>query len=227
MSSSWLAGCIRRRLPAGDGHRIPCPLRESLEGLPTDPRKPRGKRHPLPSPVSEMVAGVASGHGGAQAVAQAAIWDQDVLAGHGCRISPRTGLRVPPSASMLDRLPRLLDADEFEAAPSACLAQAALDPAIPAAYSCRPRRHRLRERAAGHPHRALHHGEFTVSETQRLRTCPSSAASLSWAHRCERTGRPAAGPARRGRARGGPGRERPSPTAPGWPLPYAARPKGG
>ena len=26
--------------------------------------------------------------------------DQDVLAGHGCRISPRTGLRVPPSASM-------------------------------------------------------------------------------------------------------------------------------
>ena len=85
-----------------------------------------------------MVAGVASGHGGAQAVAQAASWDQDVLTGHGCRISPRTGLRVPPSASMLDRLPSLLDADEFEAAPSACLAQAALDPAIPAAYSCPP-----------------------------------------------------------------------------------------
>ena len=111
-------------------------LRESLEGLLTDPRKPRGKRHPLPSPVSVMVAGVASGHGGAQAVAQAAAsWDQDVLAGHGCRISPRTGLRVPPSASMPDRLPRLLDADEFEAALSACLAQAALDPAIPAAYA--------------------------------------------------------------------------------------------
>ena len=56
-----------------------------------------------------------------------------MLAGRGCRIRPRTGLRVPPSAPMLDRLPRLLDADEFEAAPSACLAQAALDPAIPAA----------------------------------------------------------------------------------------------
>ena len=125
-----------------DGHRILVSMRESLEGLLTDPRKPRGKRHPLPSPVSVMVAGVASGHGGAQAVAQAvaqaASWDQDVLAGHGCRISPRTGLRVPPSASMLDRLPRLLDADEFEAAPSAYLAQAALDPAIPAAYSCPP-----------------------------------------------------------------------------------------
>ena len=88
MSSSRLAGCIRRRLPAGDGHRILVSLRESLEGLLTDPRKPRGKRHPLPSPVSVMVAGVASGHGGAQAVAQTASWDQDVLAGHGCRISP-------------------------------------------------------------------------------------------------------------------------------------------
>ena len=59
-------------------------MRERLEGLLTDPRKPRWKRHPLPSLVSVTVAGVASGHGGPQAVAQA---DQDVLAGHGCRIS--------------------------------------------------------------------------------------------------------------------------------------------
>ena len=59
----------RRRAPD------PVSLRESLEGLLTDPRKPRGKRHPLPSPVSVMVAGVASGRGGAQAVAQAASWD--------------------------------------------------------------------------------------------------------------------------------------------------------
>ena len=102
-----------------DGHRIPCPRGSRWRGLLTDPRKPRGKRHPLPSLVSVMVAGVASGHGGALAVAQAASWDQDVLAGHGCRISPRTGLRVPPSASMLDRLPRLLDANEFEAAAAA------------------------------------------------------------------------------------------------------------
>jgi len=36
---------------------------------------------------------------------------------------------------MLDRLPRLLDADEFEAALSACVAQGALDPAIPVAYA--------------------------------------------------------------------------------------------
>ena len=111
-------------------------LRAVLEGRLTDTRKPRGKRHPLPSLVSVLVAGVASGHGGPLAVAQAAAgWDQEVLAAHGCRVSPRTGLRVAPSASMLDRLGKLLDADEFEAALSAAVAAAALDPAIPAAYA--------------------------------------------------------------------------------------------
>jgi predicted transposase YbfD/YdcC len=114
----------------------PVSLRAVLEGRLTDTRKPRGKRHPLPSLVSVLVAGVASAHSGPLAVAQAAAgWDQEVLAAHGCRVSPRTGLRVAPSASMLDRLPRLLDADEFEAALSACVAAAALDPAIPAAYA--------------------------------------------------------------------------------------------
>jgi predicted transposase YbfD/YdcC len=111
-------------------------LRAVLEGRLTDTRKARGKRHPLPSLVSVLVAGVASGHGGPLAVAQAAAgWDQEVLAAHGCRVSPRTGLRVAPSASMLDRLGKLLDADEFEAALSAAVAAAALDPAIPAAYA--------------------------------------------------------------------------------------------
>jgi hypothetical protein len=133
--SSWLTDCIRRHLPAG---AVPDPVsvRAVLEGRLTDPRKARGKRHPLPSLVSVLVAGVASAHGGPLAVAQAAAgWDQEVLAAHGCRVSPRTGLRVAPSASMLDRLPKLLDADEFEAALSAAVAAAALDPAIPAAYA--------------------------------------------------------------------------------------------
>jgi hypothetical protein len=137
VSSSWLTDCIRRRLPAGT---VPDPvsLRGALEGRLTDTRKPRGKRHPLPSLVSAPVAGVASAHSGPLAVAQAAAgWDQEVLAAHGCRISPRTGLRVAPSASMLDRLPRLLDADEFEAALSACVSAAAPDPAIPAARAAR------------------------------------------------------------------------------------------
>jgi predicted transposase YbfD/YdcC len=111
-------------------------LRGALEGRLTDARKARGKRHPLLALVSVLVSGVAAAHSGPAAVAQAAAgWDQEVLAAHGCRISPRTGLRVAPSASMLDRLPKLLDADEFEAALSASLAAAALDPAIPAAYA--------------------------------------------------------------------------------------------
>ena len=111
-------------------------LRESLEGRLTDTRKPRGKRHPLPSLVSVTIGGAAAGHGGPLAVAQAAAgWDQDVLAAHGCRVSARTGLRVPPSASMLGRLHRFLDADELEAALSASVASAAPGPAIPAAYA--------------------------------------------------------------------------------------------
>ena len=142
--SSWLADCIRHHLPAG---AVPDPVsvRAALEGRLTDTRKARGKRHPLPSLVSVMVAGVASAHGGPLAVAQAAAgWDQDVLAAHGCRASPRTGLRVAPSASVLDRLGKLLDADELEAALSAGVAAAALDPAIPAAYAA----HRADEQRA-------------------------------------------------------------------------------
>jgi predicted transposase YbfD/YdcC len=133
--SSWLTDCVRRHLPAGIVPD-PVPLREALEGLLTDPRKARGKRHLLPSLVSVLVAGVAAACSGPLAVAQAAVgWDQGVLAAHGCWVSPRTGLRVAPSASMLDRLPKLVDPDEFEAALTAAVAAAALDPAVPAAYA--------------------------------------------------------------------------------------------
>src|SRR5271169_1542823 len=132
--SSWLASCIRRHLPAWT---VPDPvsLRAALEGRLTDVRKARGKRHPLPSLVSVLVAGLAAACTGPLAVAQAAAgWDQEVLAAHGCWVSPRTGKRAAPSASMLDRLPGLLDADEFEAALTAAVAAIALDPAVPAAY---------------------------------------------------------------------------------------------
>ena len=150
-------------------------LRAVLEGRLTDTRKPRGKRHPLPSLVSVLVAGVASGHGGPLAVAQAAAgWDQEVLAAHGCRVAPRTGLRVAPSASMLDRLGKLLDADEFEAALSAAVAAAALDPAIPAAYAAHRagqqreqeesrRRTRRRRRASGRSGRTAGSGRTRSS----------------------------------------------------------------
>jgi len=79
-----------------------------------------------------LAAGVACGHDGPAAIAQAAAgWDQELLAAHGCRVCPRTGRRVAPSASTLDRLPRLLDADGLEAGLSGCLAAAALGPRVP------------------------------------------------------------------------------------------------
>jgi predicted transposase YbfD/YdcC len=145
-SSSWLAGCIRRHLPDGIAPD-PVSLREALEGRLADKRRPRGKRHPLLSLVSVAVAGTAAALCGPLAIAQAAArWDQEVLAAHGCWVSPRTGLRVAPSASMLDRLGRLLDPDEFEAALTAAVAALALDPAVPAAYAAhRAQRQREQE----------------------------------------------------------------------------------
>jgi hypothetical protein len=142
LASSWLTDLVRRHFPAGTAPD-PVSFREVLEGRLTDVRKPRGKRHPLPSLISVLVAGVAAACTGPLAVAQAARdWSQEVLEAHGCRVSPRTGLRVPPSASMLDRLPKLLDADELEAALTGAVAALALDPAVPAAYAA----HRAEQR---------------------------------------------------------------------------------
>ncbi len=66
----------------------------------------------------------------------AAGWDQEVLAAHGTRRSPRTGAFEPPSASTLGRLPALLDADELEAGLSAWVAPA-LDPRLAARIAAR------------------------------------------------------------------------------------------
>lgn len=137
MDSSWLIGLVRRHLPDGVAPD-PVSLRAALAAWLADPRKCRGIRHSLASLVSVLVAGVACGYRGPLAIAQAAAgWDQGLLAAHGCRVSPVTGLFVAPSASTLDRLPRLLDADGLEAGLSACLAAAALDPQVPARAAAR------------------------------------------------------------------------------------------
>ncbi len=116
----------------------PGPLREVLEARLTDPRKPRGIRHSLGSLVSVLVAGVACGYSSVLAIAGAvAGWDQEVLAAHGTRRSPRTGAFEPPSASTLGRLPALLDADELEAGLTAWVAPAALDPQLAARIAAR------------------------------------------------------------------------------------------
>ena len=161
LPSSWLTDLVRRHFPAGTAPD-PVSFRAVLEGRLTDVRKPRGKRHPLPSLISVLVAGVSAACTGPLAVAQAAKgWSQEVLEAHGCRVSPRTGLRVPPSASMLDRLGKLLDADELEAALTGTVAALALDPAIPAACAA---------------HRAEQQREQEERRKKRKRKPPAAAS---------------------------------------------------
>src|SRR5712691_2614673 len=134
VSSSWLIDCVRCHLPEG-AVPDPVPFRAALEERLSDPRMARGKRHSLSSLVSVLVAAVSAACGGPLAAAQAAAGrDQEVLAAHGCWRSPRTGLLTAPSASVLGRLPDLLDPDAFEAALTGTVAAIALDPAVPAAY---------------------------------------------------------------------------------------------
>ena len=120
MSSSSLVDVVCRHLDAAgvargpDGAQLMLP--DAVAARLRDQRRPQGVRHGLASLVSVLVAGVACGHRSPLAIAQAAAgWGQEVLAGHGCRISPVTGRRVPPSASTLDRLGDHLDPDELEA----------------------------------------------------------------------------------------------------------------
>jgi predicted transposase YbfD/YdcC len=134
---SSLIEAVRRHLGGGE---VPEPgaLRRALAVRLTDSRKRRGIRHELAAAVSVLVAGAACGHGSPLAVAQAAAGrGQELLAGHGCRVSPATGLRVPPSARTLYRIPVIVDADEFEAALTGALADAALDPQVTAAAAAK------------------------------------------------------------------------------------------
>jgi predicted transposase YbfD/YdcC len=137
VDSSSLIELVRRHLPGGTAPD-PVPLRAALAARLGDQRKRRGIRHALASLLSVLVAGVACGLDGPLAIAQAAAgWDQELLAAHGCRRSPATGLLAAPSASTLYRLPRHLDPDGLEAALSGCLAAAALDPQVTALAAAR------------------------------------------------------------------------------------------
>lgn len=137
MDPSSLISLVRRYLDGGEAPE-PGMLRRALAGRLADPRKRRGIRHQLAAVISVLVAGAAGGHQGPLAIAEAAAgWDQELLAAHGCRISPATGLRVPPSARTLYRVPQGLDADGFEAALTGALADAALDPQVTAVAAAR------------------------------------------------------------------------------------------
>src|SRR5487761_1806235 len=173
VDSSWLIDCVRRHLPDGVFPE-PGRLREALAAYLADPRKPRGIRHALASMLSVLVAGVACGYSGPLAIAQAAAgWDQEVLAGHGCRRVPATGLLAAPSASTLYRLPAQLDADAFEAGLSACLAAAALDPQIPARAAAR--RAAEKDKKKGKPRRRKPPAAAELRQVRPATPSPSTA----------------------------------------------------
>ena len=137
MDPSSLIEAVRRHLGGGEAPE-PGVLRRALEARLTDTRKRRGLRHELGPAVSVLVAGAACGHGTPLAIGQAAAgWDQELLAAHGCRVSPSAGLRVAPSARTLYRIPEILDPDEFEAALTGALADAALDLQVTAAAAAK------------------------------------------------------------------------------------------
>jgi predicted transposase YbfD/YdcC len=134
---SSLIEAVRRHLGGGEAPE-PGALGRALAGRLADSRKRRGLRHELAPVISVLAAGAACGYGSPLAIAEAAAgWDQEVLAAHGCRVSPSDGLRVPPSARTLYRIPEILDADEFEAALTGALADAALDPQVTVAAAAK------------------------------------------------------------------------------------------
>jgi len=140
VDASSLIEAVRRHLGGGQAPE-PGALRRALAARLTDRRNRRGIRHELAPVVSVLVAGAACGYRGPLAIAQAAAgWDQELLAARGCRVSPAAGRRVAPPARTLYRVPEGLDADELEAALTAALADAALDPQVTAAAAARRQR---------------------------------------------------------------------------------------
>jgi predicted transposase YbfD/YdcC len=89
-------------------------LIERIETI-TDPRDPRGVRHDFASTLVLIACGTLAGHKSLVALSE---WcdssSQEVLARLGARISPSTGLRVPPSYATIRRAGMAVDAEEFD-----------------------------------------------------------------------------------------------------------------
>lgn len=89
-------------------------LIERIETI-TDPRDPRGVRHDFASTLVLIACATLAGHKSLVALSE---WcessSQEVLARLGTRISPSTGLRVPPSYATIRRALMAVNADEFD-----------------------------------------------------------------------------------------------------------------
>jgi predicted transposase YbfD/YdcC len=81
----------------------------------TDPRDPRGVRHGFASTLVLIACATLAGHKSLVALSE---WcdssSQEVLTRLGTRISPSTGLRMPPSYATIRRAAMSVDADEFD-----------------------------------------------------------------------------------------------------------------
>jgi predicted transposase YbfD/YdcC len=81
----------------------------------TDPRDPRGVRHGFATTLVLIACATLAGNKSLVAISE---WcdssSQEVLCRLGARISPGTGLRIPPSYATIRRATMAVDADEFD-----------------------------------------------------------------------------------------------------------------
>jgi len=89
-------------------------LIERIETI-TDPRDPRGVRHDFASTLVLIACATLAGN---KSLVELSEWcdgsSQEVLTRLGARISPSSGLRIPPSYATIRRAAMAVDADEFD-----------------------------------------------------------------------------------------------------------------
>ncbi|MGH9652733.1 MAG: ISAs1 family transposase [Bryobacteraceae bacterium] len=102
-------------VPTADLNRLDLQsLLEELSQVP-DPRRPRGIRHQLPQILCIATLATLRGATSLYAIGELANeLPQEALARLGCRVSPRSGLRVAPEESTIRRTLRAIDADRLD-----------------------------------------------------------------------------------------------------------------
>ena len=89
-------------------------LIERIEAI-TDPRDPRGVRHSFASTLVLIACATLAGHKSLVALSEwSDVASQEVLSRLNARVSPHSGLRVPPSYATIRRAAMSVDPDEFD-----------------------------------------------------------------------------------------------------------------
>ncbi len=121
-----LAGPFDHRLLSADPRSFVAPIDFNTAdlsslvgalGAVSDPRKARGVRHEFSSTLALCACATLAGHKSMVAISE---WcdaaPQQVLERFDARVSPKTGMRVPPSYATIRRALIAVDADEFDLA---------------------------------------------------------------------------------------------------------------